>query len=115
MADNVPGVPVTPVSPTITPEPRGYLSTEPTKAATRGVQAVAFVSALLIFFGLDLSSSQEAVLPIITIGAIGAIEWLGNWLRANVVPVQRAQNKIDQAYITPPEAGGANKPALPTS
>lgn len=118
MADQInpaPAVQVAPVIPAPKAEPTGLLGTEPTKVATRGVQAVAFVSALLIFFGVDLSSSQEAVLPIITIGAIGAIEFLGNWLRANVTPVGRAEAKIDQAYIATPEAGAANKPTLPAN
>lgn len=114
MADaiNVPGVPVTPISPNVTPDPRGYLATEPVKAATRALQVVTVVTALAAFFGLDLSDAQRESLPIIAPGLLVGLEFIGGWLRANVTPVQRAQNRIDVAFVSDPSTN--TKPTLPT-
>lgn len=110
MADNVPGVPVTPVSADVTPEPQGYLSTEPVKAATQALQLVTVVSAAAAFFGLDLSAEQRDALVIAAPAIMLALQFLGNWLRANVTPVERAQNRIDVAFVSDPSQ--TTKPTL---
>lgn len=110
MADNVPGVPVTPVSPNVTPEPKGYLSTEPVKATTQALQLVTVVSAIAAMVGLDLSDEQRQALVIAAPTIMLVLQFLGNWLRANVTPVQKAQNRIDVAFVSDPSR--TQKPTL---